>query len=129
MNLIVFGLVKSMIVADDFLKLLSVKYFAVLKSLYCIILCQCHHPPFYILSFMYITFSTHQFKQVWGWDVDQTLYLPSRNIKSAEAFCPGPRWGSSQRPPDPIAGFKPILCLVLFFVGPNCMRISLSPHF
>ena len=29
--------------------------FAVLKSLYCIILCQCHHPPSHILSFMYIT--------------------------------------------------------------------------
>ena len=32
-------------------------------------------------------------------------------------------------PPDPLAGFKPILCLVVCFIGPNCMRISLSPHF
>ena len=80
---------------------------------------------------MYITFSTRQFKQVWCWDVDQTLYLPSRNIKCAEASGAPPRTprGSSQRPPDPLAGFKPILCLVVFFVGPNCMRISLSPHF
>ena len=64
-------------IADDFLKLLSVKYlgFAVLKSLYCIILRQCHHPLLHILSFMYITFSAGQFKQVWCWYVDQMLYF------------------------------------------------------
>ena len=60
--------------------------FAVLKSLYCIILCQCHHLPLHILSFMYITFSACQFKQVWCWGVDQMLILPSRNIKGAKAF-------------------------------------------
>ena len=49
--------------------------FAVLKSLYCIILWQCLHPPLHILSFMYIAFSTSQFKQVWCWDVDQMLYF------------------------------------------------------
>ena len=40
---------------------------------------------------MYITFSTRQFKQVWCLDVDQTLYLPSRNIKSLEASGAPPR--------------------------------------
>ena len=64
-------------IADDFLKLLSVKRLdlSVLKSLYCIILRQCHHSPPHILSFMYITFSAFQFKQVWCWDVDQMLYF------------------------------------------------------
>ena len=38
--------------------------FAVLKLLYCIILHQCRHPPLHIISFMYITFSACQFKQV-----------------------------------------------------------------
>ena len=70
-----FGFVKSMI-ADDFLKLLSVKYLD-LQSLYCIILCQCHHPPLHILSLMCITFSACQFKLVWcwEWDIDQMLYF------------------------------------------------------
>ena len=81
---------------------------------------------------MYITFSTRQFKQVWCLDVGQTLYLPSRNKKSAEASGAPPRTQLGELtapPPDPLAGFKPILCLLVFFVGPNCMRISLSPHF
>ena len=46
---------------------------AVLKSLYCMILGQCHHSPLHTLLFMYITFSASQFKQVWSWDVDQML--------------------------------------------------------
>ena len=37
--------------------------------------------------------------------------------------------GAHSAPPDPLAGFKPILCLVVFFIGPNCMRISLAPQF
>ena len=49
--------------------------FAVLKSLYCIILCQCHHPPLHILYFMHITFSACQFKQVWCWGINQMLYF------------------------------------------------------
>ena len=49
--------------------------FAVLKSFYCVILCQCHHPPHHILSFMHITFSACQFQQVWCWNVDQMLYF------------------------------------------------------
>ena len=49
--------------------------FAVLKLLYCLILCQCYHPPLHILSFMYIIFSAWQFKEVWCWDVDQMLYF------------------------------------------------------
>ena len=49
--------------------------FAVAKSLYCIIMYQCHHPPLHIHSFMYITFSAYQFNQVWSWDVDQMLYF------------------------------------------------------
>ena len=40
-----------------------------------------------------------------------------------------PDGGAQSAPPDPLAGFKPILCLVVVFIGPNCMRISLSPHF
>ena len=44
-------------------------------------------------------------------------------------LCPGPHWGRSQRSPHPLAGFKPIFCLLVFFIGPNCMRISLFPRF
>ena len=55
--------------------------FAGLKSLYCIILCQCHRPQFHILSFMFITFSACQFKQVWCWDVDQMLYFTIEKYK------------------------------------------------
>ena len=40
-----------------------------------LILRQCHHPPLHIHSFMNITFSACQFKQVWCWDVDQMLYF------------------------------------------------------
>ena len=36
---------------------------------------QWHHPPLHMLSFLYITFSTCQFKQVWCWDVDEMLYF------------------------------------------------------
>ena len=106
--------------------------FAVLKSLYCIILCQCHHPPFHILTFMYIAFSTCQFKQVWCWDVDQTLYFTLEKHKKCWSFrgsAPDSTGGAHSAPPDSLAGFKPILCLVVFFVGPKCMQISLSPHF
>ena len=55
--------------------------FAVLKSLYCIILCQCHHPPLLVLSFMYIAFSACHFKQVWWLDVDQMLYFTLKKHK------------------------------------------------
>ena len=80
---------------------------------------------------MYITFSACQFKQVWCWDVDQMLYftLEKQKVLKRPGLCPGPRWGSSERSPRPLAGFKPILCLDIFFIGPNCMRISLTPQF
>ena len=58
--------------------------------------------------------------------------LRSRNITSGKASgarSPDPTGGAHSAPPDPQAGFKPILCLVVFFIGPNCMRISLIPHF
>ena len=54
--------------------------------------------------------------------------LPSKNMKSAKASeaPPGPPLGElTALPPNTLAGFKPILCLVVFFIGPNCMRISL----
>ena len=42
---------------------------------------------------------------------------------------PDPAGGAHSPPPNPPAGFKTILCLVLFFIGPNCKRILSSPHF
>ena len=81
---------------------------------------------------MYITFSGRQFKQVWCWDVDQVLYFTlekHKKRKSFWGFAPDPAGGAHSAFPDPLAGFKPILCLVVFFVGPNCMQISVSPHF
>ena len=30
--------------------------------------------------------------------------------------------GAHSAPPNPLAGFKPILCLVVFFIDLNCMR-------
>ena len=57
--------------------------------------------------------------------------LPSRNIKSAKASGAKPRTplgGAHSAPANPLGGFKPILCLVVFFMGPNGMRISLSPQ-
>ena len=42
--------------------------------------------------------------------------LPSRNIKSAKAFG-APAGGAHSAPPNPLAGFKPILSLVVFFIG------------
>ena len=81
---------------------------------------------------MYITFSARQFEQVWCRDVDQMLYFTLEKHKkclSYRGFAPDPTAGAHSAPPDPLAGFKPILCLVVFFIGPNCMRISLFPHF
>ena len=86
-------------------------------------LCQCDHSPLHILSFMYITFSASQFKQVWSWDVDQMLYF------TLEKHKPNPAGGAHSASPDPLAGFTPILCLVKFFIGPDCVWISLYPHF
>ena len=80
---------------------------------------------------MYIMHSACQFKQVWCWDVDQMLYFTFKKQKMLKrpGLCPGPRWGAHSAPLDPRAGFEPILCLVVFFIGPNCMLIWLSPHF
>ena len=33
-------------------------------------------------------------------------------------LAPDPAGGAHSAPPDPLAGFKPILCLVVFFIGP-----------
>ena len=60
------------------------------------------------------------------------LYFTLEKHKKCESFrgsAPDPAEGVHSAPPDPLAGFKPILCLVEVFIGPNCMRISLSPHF
>ena len=62
---------KSMI-ADDFLKLLSVKYVDLLIILYYIV-SMSSSPTSH--TFIYITFSACQLKQVWCWDVDQMLYF------------------------------------------------------
>ena len=81
---------------------------------------------------MYIMFYACQFKQVWCWDVDQMLYFTLEKHKKVNSFrgsAPDPAGGAHSAPPDSLAGFKPILCLVVFFIGPNCMRISLSLHF
>ena len=75
-------------IADDFLKLLSVKYLDLqYQSHYIVygnIMCQCRHPPLHtgLLSFMYITFSACQFQQVWCWDVDQMLYFTLEKHKT-----------------------------------------------
>ena len=81
---------------------------------------------------MYIALSARQFKQVWCWDVDQMLHFTLKKHKKCYSFqgsAPNPAGGAHSAPPDPQAGFKPILCLVVFFIGPNCMRISLCLHF
>ena len=81
---------------------------------------------------MNITFSASQFKQVWCWDVDQMLYFTLEKHKKCLSFrglAPDPAGGAHSASPNPLTGFKPILCLVVFFVGPDCMRISLSSHF
>ena len=76
-------IMKSMI-SDDFLKLLSVKHLDLQYCIKVVILyniVQCHRPPIHILSFIYITFSAFQFKQVWRWDVDQMLYFTLEKYK------------------------------------------------
>ena len=75
-----------------------------------------------MLSFMYITYSARQFKQVWCWDVDQMLYFTLEKHKKCQSFlcsAPDPAREAHSAPPDPLAGFKPILCLVVFFIGPT----------
>ena len=42
---------------------------------------------------------------------------------------PDPAGGAHSAPPNPLAGFTQILCLVVFFIGPNYMRISFSSLF
>ena len=81
---------------------------------------------------MYITFSACQFKQVWCWDVDQMLYFTLEKHKKCQSYrgsAPDPAGRAHSTPPDLLAGFKLILRLVVFFIGPNYMRISLSPNF
>ena len=107
--------------------------FAVLRSLYYIILYQCHHPPLrigYFLScisrFLLANLSKFGAVMLIKWYI-----LPSRNIKNAKASGAPPRTPLGERWLDwnPLAGLKPILCLIVCFIGPNYMRISLFPHF
>ena len=80
---------------------------------------------------MYITFSACQFKQVWCLDVESNDVFYPEKQKSAKASGALPlsqRYAHSA-PPDPLAGFKPILCLVVFFEYRLGLWISLSPHF
>ena len=82
---------------------------------------------------MYITFSACQFKQVWCWDVDQMLYFTLEKHKkclSFRGFAPDTARGAHSAPPDPLAGFKLVLGLVVFFIDPtDSMLISLSLRF
>ena len=76
---------------------------AVAKSLYCIILCQCHHPPpTYFLSCISHFLLVNLSKFGAGMLI-KCCILPSRNIKSAKASGAPPQthWGSSQRYPKP----------------------------
>ena len=60
--------------------------FAVLKSLHCIILCQCLHPPLHILSFICISrFLLVNLSKFGAGMLIKCCILPSRNIKSAKA--------------------------------------------
>ena len=72
---------------------------------------------------MYITFSACQFKQVRCWDVDQMLYFTLEKHKKCQSFrgsAPYPAGGGDSAPRNPLAGFKPTLCLlVVFFIGPK----------
>ena len=70
---------------------------------------------------MYITFSACKFKLGSGMLI-KCCILPSRNIKSAKVsggIVPDPAGGAHSAPLDTLAGFKPVLCLVVFFIGPN----------
>ena len=73
---------------------------------------------------MYIAFSACQFTQVWFWDVGQMLYFTVEKQKKCYSFrgsAPYSAGGAHSAPRNPLAGFKPILCLVVFFIGSNCM--------
>ena len=95
--------------------------FAVLKSLQCIILCQCHHSPLHIWYFFSCIsrFLLVNLSKFGAGMLIKCCILPSRNIKSAKASGAMPRWGAYSAPPNPLAGFKPILCLVVFLIGPK----------
>ena len=69
---------------------------------------------------MYITFSALN-----------AVFYPreTEKVLKLRGSAPDPAGGAHSTPPDPLAGFKPILCLVVFFIGRNYMRISLSSHF
>ena len=53
-----------------------------------------------MVQFAWNFFGRQRVKQVWYWDVDHVLYFTLEKHHSA--------------PPNPLAGFKPILCLVVF---------------
>ena len=104
----------------------------------CVCVCVCVSVSFFFFSFSMSAFAldTNKFKKkkkskFGAGMLIKCCILPSRNIKEQKlkGLCPRPRWGAHSVPPDPLAVFKPILCLVVFFIGPNCMRILLSPHF
>ena len=50
--------------------------------------------------------------------------LPSRSIKSVKA---APAGGAHSALPDPLARFKPVLYLVVFFISLNSMRYIVIP--
>ena len=60
-------------IADDFLKLLSVKYLDLLFILYYIV--SMSSSPNSHTFFHVYQFSAYQFKQVWCWNVDQMLHF------------------------------------------------------
>ena len=65
-----------------------------------------------------------------GYRTDRHLICnPNTPRSEKRGSASDPAGGAHSAPADPLARFKPILCLVVFFIGPNCMRILLSPHF
>ena len=65
--------------------------FAVLKSLYCIMLCQCHHPPLHILFTCISRFLLVNLSKFGVGMLIKRCILLLKNIKSAKAFGAEPR--------------------------------------
>ena len=103
-------------IADDFLILLSVKYLDLHHYLSHYFVYHCVNaiiPHFtYFLSCI-SRFLLVNLSKFGAGMLIKCCILPTRNIKSAKASG-APPWKSSQRSPNPLAGFKAILCLVVF---------------